>query len=267
MILVYLVVCLGTAKEATQIVQKCWNIPVFWTTAVVIASAALPAIPDLFKVFGYSELLPDDWKTTTGRLAFVCVGNWLLAAWMGTTAILTYRGPGHAQGWLVSTGLLLFVSAPLSVWWILRQIDEPALAMFRLIGIALVTKMADTGAYFAGRSFGRNKLAPVMSPKKTWEGLIGGWITAALVAVCYFGSTERIFDRATGWFVWGPILLASALTWFGLFGDLAESMMKRSGEVKDSGSSLPGLGGVWDVTDSLIPAPILGLLAIEFGLI
>jgi phosphatidate cytidylyltransferase len=63
----------------------------------------------------------------------------------------------------------------------------------------------------------------------------------------------------------GPIALGILLAVGGLFGDLIESMLKRSGEVKDSGSTLPGLGGIWDVSDSLIPAGVVGLLAIAWG--
>jgi phosphatidate cytidylyltransferase len=132
--------------------------------------------------------------------------------------------------------------------------------------------MSDVGAYFVGKSIGKHKLVPVLSPKKTWEGFIGGLLAACIVSVAYF---ETVIPRHASPLslqsleglhsFLGPIALGCLLAIGGLFGDLIESMLKRSGDVKDSGSTLPGLGGIWDVSDSLIPAGIIGLLAIEWG--
>ena len=116
----------------------------------------------------------------------------------------------------------------------------------------LVLMGSDTGAYFAGRAFGKHKLAPGISPGKTWEGLIGGLITAAA-----FGAL------ATFWFF--PELpyafsvpLAVVMAGVGVLGDLAESAMKRGSKTKDAASILPGHGGLLDRLDSLLlNAPIL----------
>jgi phosphatidate cytidylyltransferase len=263
---IYLVLCVGTAQEAIGIVRNAWQIPVYWSTWIVVASCSLAALPELLRAVGLSESLPSSWALPAGRLAIVCIGNWLLTSLMGFMALRTYQDSKQALGWLVSIGLLMYVSVSTSFWWILRQIGEPKQAMLNIIGVALVTKMADSGAYFAGKNFGRRPLAPVLSPKKTWEGLIGGWIAAVCAAVVFFiwirGSQEEIaFEQQAI----GAILLGTALTWFGLLGDLLESMLKRSGNVKDSGSSFAGLGGVWDVTDSLIPAGVIGLIASLLG--
>jgi len=117
---------------------------------------------------------------------------------------------------------------------------------FLIFGLFLVTWAADTGAYYAGTSFGRHKLAPVISPNKTVEGLAGG-LMAALLAVFL----------ARAWFL--PVLtvtdcvaVACLLTISGLLGDLAESAMKRGAGVKDSGSLIPGHGGMLDRLDSLL---------------
>jgi CDP-diglyceride synthetase len=266
MVPVYLVLCLGTAREAGSIVQNAWQLPVFWSPSIVILSAALPALPELCQALGVEYLIDPAWRGVAGRLAFVCIGNWFLASILGAIALWKYQGRQEATGWLVSGGLLLYVSVATGFWWIIRQIGEPKLAMLHVIGIALVTKMADSGAYFAGKNLGRTPLAPVLSPKKTWEGLVGGWITACLAAVLFFTWIHRANVESTlGWKVTGAVLLGTALTWFGLIGDLIESMMKRSGAVKDSGGSFAGLGGVWDVTDSLIPAGVVGLVAILLG--
>ncbi len=263
---IYLVLCLGTAREAISIVRNAWQIPVFWSPAVVLISAALPTLPELLGTFGSLNPLETSWSGVPGRLALVCLGNWLLASFLGFLALMNYKDRQEAIGWLVSVGLLLYISVSTSIWWIIRQVGEPKHALLNIIGIALVTKMADSGAYFTGKNLGRSPLAPVLSPKKTWEGLFGGWICACLAAVVFFTWTvSHETDRPLWQRITGALLLGTALTWMGLLGDLTESMMKRSGSIKDSGGSLAGLGGVWDVTDSLIPAGVVGLIAILLG--
>ncbi|MCI0485635.1 MAG: phosphatidate cytidylyltransferase [Blastocatellia bacterium] len=112
--------------------------------------------------------------------------------------------------------------------------------------------LTDTGAYYTGRSIGRHKLAPRISPGKTIEGAIGGFVTAALVGpVCKYTFFPEV-----------PLLHAIALGALigiiGQIGDLAESMLKRGSEVKDSGNIFPGHGGMLDRTDSIMfCAPIL----------
>lgn len=114
-----------------------------------------------------------------------------------------------------------------------------------VFGLLLLTWMNDTGAYLVGSNFGRRMLFPRISPKKTWEGTIGGvvitFITAA--AFCAFSGELRLFD----WMV-----LAAFVSVFGTLGDLVESMLKRSVGVKDSGNLLPGHGGVLDRFDAFI---------------
>lgn len=115
-----------------------------------------------------------------------------------------------------------------------------------------VTWLGDTGGYFGGRFFGKNKLYPKISPKKTWEGVVGGLIFAAIAGcvVKYFGLPEL------GWVE--CVVLALVLDAFGVLGDLIESMLKRSFDVKDSGWIMPGHGGILDRIDGvLFTAPLL----------
>jgi len=102
--------------------------------------------------------------------------------------------------------------------------------------------IADSAAYFAGKRFGRHKLAPSISPGKTWEGVLGACIAVALyaVAICYFFDTEY-------WLV----LLMLGITIASVMGDLIESLFKRQAGAKDSGSILPGHGGILDRVDGL----------------
>jgi phosphatidate cytidylyltransferase len=141
---------------------------------------------------------------------------------------------------------------------------EPAsgFGMAHLIGIVLIVKMADAGAYFVGKRMGRTKLAPVISPGKTVEGLMGGFVVAGLSAYIYYKAILPGLGISLGGTLWGPAVMAGLLTTGGVVGDLTESMVKRAAGFKDSGASIPGLGGIWDVTDSLIPAAILGYLGV-----
>lgn len=109
----------------------------------------------------------------------------------------------------------------------------------------VVTKMTDTGAYFAGKLWGKNKLAPQISPGKTIEGALGG-LGAALVTSFIF---YLFFVTMT---FWQSLWLGALIGILAQFGDLAESILKRDAKVKDSGSHLPGLGGALDIVDSLV---------------
>lgn len=130
--------------------------------------------------------------------------------------------------------------------------NSPNLSTHLLAFFFLVIFGSDTGAYFAGRTFGKHKLAPAISPGKTVEGLIGGLIAAAgfaaLATVWFFPELQYKFSIPLG------IVLAAA----GVLGDLAESAMKRGSNTKDAASLLPGHGGMLDRLDSLLfGAPIL----------
>ena len=121
---------------------------------------------------------------------------------------------------------------------------------------------ADSGAYFAGRRFGRNKLAPQVSPGKTWEGLIGGLSAAAVIAVAG-GRLLGLSGEAMIWFL--PLCLVVVMA--SVVGDLLESLFKRSAGVKDSSHLIPGHGGALDRIDSITaaaPAFFLGLSLFEW---
>jgi phosphatidate cytidylyltransferase len=121
------------------------------------------------------------------------------------------------------------------------------------LGFLIILWANDTGAYLSGRSFGKQKLFERISPNKTWEGFIGGVLFAMLIALNlaqYFGSLQK----------WEWVTMAAIIGVFGTLGDLVESMLKRSLGVKDSGSILPGHGGLLDRFDGLlIAAPLVFL--------
>lgn len=132
--------------------------------------------------------------------------------------------------------------------------DKPATTALYLL---LCTKLSDAGGYFIGSRFGKNKLSPVISPKKSWEGMAGSVIFCLIVNLCWLffsGGSLGGFD-----FGWGDALaLALLFPAVGTTGDLVESMFKRAVDVKDSNSMVYGLGGILDMIDSvLFNAPLL----------
>lgn len=143
-------------------------------------------------------------------------------------------------------GLLFLVSFALSLIWLREEYS----AWIVLFSMAMIWVM-DSGAYFAGRRFGRHKLAVYVSPGKTWEGVLGGTLLVGLVS-------------ALIWFVWGPslyspglvvlVLITCLIAALSVYGDLFESLLKRQVNIKDSGKILPGHGGVLDRIDSLLVA-------------
>ncbi len=151
------------------------------------------------------------------------------------------------------------VLALLPTWISLKRIDNrwgrgPEWTLFILV-LAFV---ADTGAFFAGRRFGRRRLAPEVSPNKTWEGVLGGLLLAAAVGAC-----GALWFHLSMWrFV--PICVAAA--GFSVVGDLTESLLKRHVHLKDSGRLFPGHGGVLDRIDSVTAAtPLMTCCLVVLG--
>lgn len=141
---------------------------------------------------------------------------------------------------------LLYIAVPLSLVNFIAY-EEGRYNFEIVLGMLLMLWATDTGAYFAGTYLGKTKLFPRVSPKKTWEGFAGGAILSLVFA---FGLSRYFFSiDVIDWFA-----ICTLLIIFGTFGDLVESLLKRSIEIKDSGSVLPGHGGFLDRFDSLLIA-------------
>lgn len=148
----------------------------------------------------------------------------------------------------------------------------PAVAMLQLraesplllLGVLAAVWVADIAAYFSGRAFGRHKLAPEISPGKTWEGAVG----AVVGVVIYYFLLAAAFGVAPGRLGDGVFLTVAVLTFFtamSISGDLFESLLKRQAGVKDSGQILPGHGGILDRIDSLTSTlPFVGLVVLSW---
>lgn len=184
---------------------------------------------------------------------------WLLALlWI----VLYPRGlpqerPRTALKWGI--GLITLQPAFLALSFLQSMADN---GPFRLLGLLIIIWAADTGAYFAGRAFGRTKLAPRVSPGKTWEGVMGGLACSALMALL---GAWYVFNLA-GLAAAGFVILGLVIAGLSVVGDLSESMFKRHAGVKDSGQIFPGHGGMLDRMDSLTaaaPCYLLGLLLLQ----
>ena len=112
-----------------------------------------------------------------------------------------------------------------------------------------ITKFTDVGAYVAGSLFGRHKLSPLISPKKTWEGLVGGIVAALITSVGLVQLFPVALAPLAGTHAWVLGLLLAGVS---VIGDLGESVVKRDAHVKDSGKFIPGIGGALDLVDSLL---------------
>ncbi len=137
-----------------------------------------------------------------------------------------------------------------------------------LASVVIVTKMGDIGAYTVGRLFGRNKMAPGLSPGKTMEGAAGAVVFSVGASALTFLWLVPIMNSdasPTRWWGWG--LFGVAVCVSGIIGDLAESLIKRDVEQKDSSSWIPGFGGVLDILDSLLLAAPVAYAFWAFGLV
>ena len=168
-----------------------------------------------------------------------------------------YEWTRIARGWGAAWYLGGFVYAlvpALALLWV-RERDAHGLDL--LLWVFIVTWSTDIGAYFVGRRFGRRKLAPTISPGKTMEGLYGGIAAATLLG----GGWALATRLGVALLALAPVLAIAAQA-----GDLFESGMKRRAGVKDSGSWLPGHGGILDRLDGLVPVAVLTAAAQLVGL-
>jgi phosphatidate cytidylyltransferase len=186
------------------------------------------------------------------------VGGYVFALLVAAAATaMFYEWTRLVRGWGATWYLSGFVYAllpALALLWI-RERDAHGLEL--LVWVFIVTWSTDIGAYFAGRSLGKHKLAPSISPNKTVEGLVGGMVAATLLGGLW----------ALAYGLGKPLLLAAPL--FAVAaqaGDLFESGMKRRAGVKDSGTWLPGHGGFLDRLDGLVPVAVLTAIAQFAGL-
>lgn len=236
-----------------------------WWYAVFIAAVLTVAAFELIQIFkhgGYTPsrlvLLPGVFAITLGNFIFgmqtaIAIFSLLVLAAMIFHIIAYERGiQTAATDFMITSGGLVYLGWIGSYLISLRFIEN---GMWWLSLMIFIIALGDSGAYFIGRAFGRHKLAPLVSPKKTWEGYIGGVLIATLSGI----GLAALFHR----FVPEMTLLAGAVSGVLLgilapMGDLGESLIKRQFGLKDSGRLFPGHGGMFDRIDSWLWAAVLG---------
>jgi phosphatidate cytidylyltransferase len=263
------VVLLAVLLPALFAEQKAW----FMLVSLILITLACW---EWGRLNGYSGKLA--WLTGLEGLGF-CAVMWKLgwpemklpvlwlvvgSLWIGIGAWLISRGvEGWAlipKWWRVSVGLLL-----LSLAW-LAVVQARLIGIHFLLSLLVTVWVADIGAYFAGRRFGRRKLAVQISPGKSWEGVYGGAAAVLLLAVAWTlwsppADSPSLYAMLLAGQGWLMLLLGALLmVAMSVVGDLVESLVKRSAGMKDSSGLLPGHGGVLDRVDALLPTLPLGMM-------
>ncbi len=196
-----------------------------------------------------------------GEILLTVSALWWVLALMLVCLYPKAAGLWHRSVVLLPLGLVVLLPGFIALSR-LRELDD--YAFYILLLIALIAA-ADSGAYFAGRAFGKHKLAPRVSPNKTLEGFVGGQVAVCVVLwAMLLGRGVEVTTVQAVLITLGAIVLAAA----SVVGDLFESMLKRQAGVKDSGALLPGHGGVLDRIDSLTAAlPVYSVLLLQAGVL
>jgi phosphatidate cytidylyltransferase len=248
---------LGGAAVATLLTVKA-------TFLIYMGAALLVALHELDTALRTRDIKIPVIPVALGGAAMVACAYWAaggaVAAAFALTliAILIWRMFGGTKGYVSDITAAVFTAAYLGL---LGSTVSAMLAEHqggrRVLAFIIITICSDIGGYFAGITLGRSgahKLAPAISPKKTWEGLAGS------VVACVAAGAILLPVALHGYWWQGVVVGAAAVT-AAVFGDLAESMIKRDLDIKDMGSLLPGHGGILDRIDSLLVcAPVVWLL-------
>jgi phosphatidate cytidylyltransferase len=247
------VASLALAKEMINLLTSDTQQPIptavcIGITAVVASNIPLIYFRDSFLLTGAYE--PLHLPLLTFLLSIILV---LLAE------MRRYRAPG---GVIVNAALAVFAIAYVGLLMTatiqLRAIGDNTTGLVALVSLIAVVKFGDIGAYTLGRLFGKHKMAPVLSPGKTMEGAVGAMLFAIIAACVTLMYVPTLLGRSVGYATL-PVAVGYGVIvgLAGMFGDLAESLIKRDRGAKDSSSVLPGFGGVFDLLDSILfAAPV-----------
>jgi phosphatidate cytidylyltransferase len=261
-----------------RVITALWSIPLVFLAVwfdvpapwflILAAVAAAVGVFEFYRITGVTECIG---LTTIGILwttAFIVRPYYptqmelhlLLLVGVGFSLLMLVflpRREGQFQRWAWMVGGALYIGWLMSYFVALRL--EPGTMAFPNAGrdfvllALLATFGSDTAAYFVGKAWGKHKLAPSISPGKTWEGTFAGIIGAVIISILF--TIEAPLQLPLNW--WQAILLGLAISVFGQLGDLAESLLKRNCGVKDSGGLMPGHGGLLDRIDSVLFAGVV----------
>jgi phosphatidate cytidylyltransferase len=260
-----------------RVITALWGIPLLivaiwfdeplpWFT-VLAAVWGLLAVLEFYRIVGLARFLPLTCFGMVWTLLFIlhphCTYDLVIPLLLTSAITLSLimlvflpkkEGVFNAWAWLMAG--ILYVGWLLSYLVTLRLEagrDWLFLALFATFG-------SDTAAYFLGKAFGRHKMAPRISPGKTWEGAVGGLFGAVIISLFFTLPTPLQLPLSYG----EAILLGVFISVFGQIGDLAESLLKRNSGVKESGNLMPGHGGLLDRMDSIVFAGVVVYLYYTF---
>jgi phosphatidate cytidylyltransferase len=252
-----------------------WGEPLVSATVIALAAIALHELYGLFRGGGYTPRRSAGYLSVTlfvvsaavrARVPFDWTGFALVTAIIASLSVELPRRDRQAAllHWALTLSGATYVGWTLAHFVLLRSIDSPLDATAPLRWLRLdsgagwivlvlgITFLSDTGAYFTGRALGRHRMAPYISPSKSWEGALGGLLTATVAGLAFnwlLGLSLTLPAAA---------LLGAVGSIAAQAGDLAESLIKRQVNIKDSGHLIPGHGGILDRIDSLLfTAPVL----------
>jgi phosphatidate cytidylyltransferase len=251
----------GASAELVQLIEargfKVHRPVVYGGNLLILVGTWAPILRLHFSPTSGAGIYPE--VQAFGPCVLFCLAIGLLAAFY--CAMRRFHGPGDAMLTLAATLFaLIYLGLTFSFLAQLRFVWD----MGALASLILVVKLSDTGAYFVGKSIGRHKMTPVLSPGKTWEGTVGAIVASALGG---WLSGLCLAPNASATDCWRWLLYGVLLGVAGIFGDLAESLLKRDACVKNSSSWMPGLGGLLDVLDSLLLAAPVAWFCWAIGLI
>lgn len=241
--------------------------------ALLLLAAALIALDETYHLFAAAGHRPVRWAGFLSAVlllaaAYLPASPVLLGAALAGAVLLTLIGQlvrldrgGALTDWALTLAGALYVAWTLAHFVLLRRVEAPAFSppfwvsiggpemgagAWWVYAVLVLVWLSDSAAYFIGIQWGRHKMSPYLSPKKSWEGAGAGFLTAVGVAV---GLVPLLgLPLSYGW----AAVLGALVGLVGPVGDLAESLLKRQAGVKDSGRLIPGHGGVLDRVDSLL---------------
>ncbi len=183
-------------------------------------------------------------------------------------AYLILRGyPENAPAWSQRSKIAFMgLCAMVPTWAGMVQLKYIMLEGYLVLALIIMVAAVDVGAFFVGTFFGHTKLAPQLSPNKSWEGVWGGLLTCIVLGLIFTALLHLFIMPLTAVQFLILFALSILVSFFGVVGDLVESMLKRNCDVKDSGAILPGHGGLLDRVDSLMAVTPIFVLTVLFAL-
>jgi phosphatidate cytidylyltransferase len=252
---IFLIITVLGTEEAISLLRSQRHDPIPWTTYLGSLALSLAGCGSLIvALINLVWVLPANSQGMNWSLLALALG--VILGFGGEMARFKRAGEGSVVNAALAIFAMVYVGGLMSFLALLRLEH----GMFAFLSVPIIVKLADTGAYATGRMIGRHKMTPLLSPGKTWEGAAGGLLFGCLgswFAFAYLRPWMAGVPSMTppAWYVIAAYGITLSIA--GMHGDLAESLLKRDMQRKDSSTWLPGLGGILDIIDSvLIAAPV-----------